>query len=250
MKRQTLYPVLVCVFLLSSCAERKEETAPPVSAVPETQLEAVDTAESLVDYNFLRHKITYSQASLAEVRTALTARDKQTLTNIVHALYSMRWLRGVQYVLDDVWALKKQNDPEFSWDLLQAAPARLALASTLNRIHIIDTDEYLDYIRAYKFDDDEFNRAQVVVALGFNGDPNDIDYIKSMADGDNHYVVQSAVTGLALIGGNQARDAMIELWKKYADTNRGELILDLLEKSYNWRPQSQTKKNDEDIVAD
>ena len=246
MQHQTLYPVLVCIFLLSSCAERKEETP----AVPETQLEAVDTAESLVDYNFLRHKITYSQASLAEVRTALTARDKQTLTNIVHALYSMRWLRGVQYVLDDVWALKKQNDPEFSWDLLQAAPARLALASTLNRIHIIDTDEYLDYIRAYKFDDDEFNRAQVVVALGFNGDPNDIDYIKSMADGDNHYVVQSAVTGLALIGGNQARDAMIELWKKYADTNRGKLILDLLEKSYNWRPQSQTEKDDEDIVAD
>ncbi len=253
MQHQYLYRALICVSLLSSCAEHKEETALPAQTVPETRQEAADSADPLIDYNLLRHKITYSQASLAEVNTALTARDKQSLTNIVHALYSMRWLRGVQYVLDDVWTLKKEKHPEFSWDLLQAAPARLALASTLNRIHIKDTEEYLEYIRAYKFDDDEFNRAQVVVALGFNGDPTDIDHLTAMADGNNHYVVQSAVTGLALMGGNQARDAMIDLWRKHHENPRGELILDLLGKTYNWRPETQnsetTKMTENDKTA-
>ena len=229
--------VFVFVSLVSGCSNADvKETKSDVENIAEP---IAATAQE-IDFEQLRHKITYSQASLAEVRVALSSPDKYMLTNIVHALYSMRWLRGVQHILDKAWNFELEKNSGINHELLQEAPVRLALASTLNRIHIIRTDAYLEYIRAHKFDADEFNQAQVVVALGFNGDPADLDYMKSMADGDKPYVVQSAITGLALIGGNQARDAMIELWKKYRDKPRGKLILELLDKSYKWRPEKQS----------
>jgi HEAT repeat protein len=251
MLRHALCYMIICVALLSACKEQDKEnpSASTSASASEDQQQNVKTNESSVDYEALRHKITYSQASLADVYTALSATDAQTLTNIVYALYSMRWLRGVQFVLDDLWILKKEKHPEFNWGLLQKAPVRLALASTLNRIRIIETDDYLEYIRAHKLDDDEFNRAQVVIALGFNGDPVDIDYLKSMADSDNHYVVQSAVTSLAIFGGMQARNMMIDLWKKHGDSPRGKLILELLDKSYKWRPET-TPVDDDAIKKD
>lgn len=200
------------------------------------------TVKESIRYDELRKKITYGMATLHEVRQALTEDDVGALTNTVHALYSMKWHRGVINLLYDVWKLEKNKYPELAWDLLEKAPVRIALASTINRIQILNTDEYKAYIRSHENDEHEFHRAQVVVALGLNGDPVDLPYLKSMAEGDDVYVAQSAITGLALMANNQARDVLIELGKKYARDARGQLIREVLKKAYHWPPaKNQTE---------
>jgi hypothetical protein len=201
-----------------------------------------------INYRFLQRKIIYGQATLAQVRQALTNKDTGEITNTLHALYSMRWHRGVIHLLYDMWDLKKEKYPELSWDILNKAPARIALASTICRIQITGTEKYLQYIRSYQNDKNEFNRAQVVIALGLNGNVADVDYIKKMADGDNVYVAQSAITGLSLMGHKKASDAMIDLWFKYRGTSRGNLIQELLRQAYNLTPHE--RKVNEDTKKD
>jgi len=188
------------------------------------------------DYVKLRQKITYGRATLADARRAMSDPDAVSLSNTIHALYTMRQHRGVVHLLDGMWAIDEAKYPELSWDLISRPPARIALASTLNRIRIIRTDAYLAYIRAHKHDEHEFNRAQVAVSLGFNGHLDDLPYLKEMADGDNRYVVQSAVTGLSLFGGKRARNVLIELSEKYQGTSRGRLMTDMLRQAYRWPP--------------
>ncbi|MGR9091675.1 MAG: HEAT repeat domain-containing protein [Gammaproteobacteria bacterium] len=197
-------------------------------------VERLPATRPAFDYAALRRSIIYGHASLAETRRALTDTNPAALGNTIHALYIMRWHRGVVHLLNDLWALERTKYPELAWDLIAAAPARIALASTLNRIRIVNSEVYQDYIRAYQHDPHEFNRAQVAVALGYNGDPQDLPYLRAMADGDNHYVAQSAITGLALFGGNQARDILIELAAKHKGTSRGDLIGELLRTAYDW----------------
>jgi len=198
------------------------ETAPP--ATPPTQAEYAD----------LRHKITYGDATLADVRRALTERDPAALTNTVHALYSMRWHRGVITLIHALWGLNKDLYPEISWDLIEKPPVRIALASTLNRIEAPNTTEFKAYIRAHENDEHEFHRAQVVVALGLGGDPADVPYVEKMAAGDNAYVTQSAITGLGLMTNPQARDALIRLQEKFRTDPREPLIAEILQKAYHW----------------
>lgn len=195
------------------------------------------------DYVLLRRKITAGVASLAEVRQALTETDVGGLTNTVHALYSMGWQRGVYNILHDMWNKTRVRFPELAWEQIEKAPVRIALASTINRLETSSRNIYLDYIRAHKFDKHEFHRAQVVIALGLNGDPADVDYIKSMVEGDNHYVAQSAITALALMNGSKASRALEDLYKKYHDTPKGNLIQEVLRQAYNLVPH-QKKKGD------
>lgn len=205
--------------------------SPPVPAVVPHALVARQS-----EFDDLRRKIASGSATLVEVKQSLTETDVGGLTNTVHALYSMGWHRGVYHVLHDMWELTRPKYPEFAWDLIEKAPVRIALASTINRLELSGSNEYLDYIRSHKFDEHEFHRAQVVIALGLNGNPADVEYIKSMADGDNHYVAQSALTALALMDSRKASNAMIDLWKKYRDTPRGNLIQELLQQAYNLTP--------------
>ncbi len=188
------------------------------------------------DYAYLRSKIAYGQASLAEVRRALRETDPYALSNTVHALFAMRWHRGVIHLLNGMWAMDRGKYPELAWELVSKPPVRIALASTINRIRIVHTEEFLAYIRNYKNDDEEFNRAQVSVALGFNGAHQDLSYLQAMCDGNNHYVAQSAVTALSLFGGNKARDILIELSEKHQDTPRGDFMKQMLRKAYHWPP--------------
>lgn len=198
-----------------------------------------------INYELLHKKIAYGKASLADVRKALTDTNASALTNTIHALYSMRGHRGVYNLLFDMWKLNKNKYPELAWEKISNPPARIALASTINRIQIINTDEYKDYIRSFKDDKHEFHLAQVVVSLGFNGAPDDVEYIKTMADGPNHYVAQSAITALAIMGGNFARNAMIELYNSHKNTQRGELLETLLLQAYEWRPVEIDVKTNE-----
>jgi hypothetical protein len=185
-------------------------------------------ADTYHDYDVLRSKIAYGKASLAEVRQALTENQAGGLTNTVHALYSMRWHRGVIKLLEALWLDKRADYPELAWQQIELTPVRIALASTINRIQTFETQEYLQYIRAHAEDKHEFHRAQVVIALGLNGDPQDVAYITAMAEGDNHYVAQSAITALTLMNSQRARDAMITLEHKHRGTPRGELLEELL----------------------
>ena len=130
----------------------------------------------------------------------------------------------------------EEKYPELAWDLIAKRPARIALASTLNRVRIIKTEPQLEFIRSHRDDPHEFNRAQVAIALGYNGDPQDLQYLRVMGDGVNHYVAQSAVTALSLFGGEQARRALSELEEKHRGNPRGVLISQLLREAYDWPP--------------
>ena len=231
--------LVACGLLVGACRAQVPvaevgASEPPAEQQPISRLPLKKNA----NYPLLKQRIIHGRATLAEVRQALTEQDAASLTNTVHALYSMRWHRGVFKLLYNMWMWRHQQDtyPELNWESIGKAPVRIALASTLNRIQIADTKIFQDYIRSFKHHEHEFIRAQVVVALGFNGDPADIAYLQSQVDADNHYVTQSAVTGLALMGGEQAREALIALWEKHQDNARGALILGLLRDAYSWQP--------------
>ena len=181
----------------------------------------------------LLQKITYGNASLREVREALSDTDDVALlTNIIHALHSMRWNRGVVNLLDDIWLIHKNKYPELAWEQLAKVPVRIAVASTITRIQIFNTEEYKTYIREHKYDEHEFHRAQVTMSLALNSDPLDVPYLKEMADSESVYVTQTAITALGIMGNTQARDALYELAGKYRNDDRGRLIREVLLKAY------------------
>jgi len=193
-------------------------------------------SETTFDYDELREKITFGKATFAEVRQALTEPNVVNLTNTLHALYSMRWHRAVLHLNQHIWERKREKYPELAWDLLEKIPPRIALASTINRIRIFNTEEYKAFIRSHSYSDHEFIRAQVVVALGLNGDPKDIEYLVKMVNSNNRYVVQTAITSLAMLGHENAKKAMIILEDEYRDEPRGELLRELLKYAYKWQP--------------
>ena len=229
-----------CLLLLGACGpttpQPGDNAATEVATATDSTPEPTQTPN--INYDDLAQKIIYGQAKLHDVYQALTDRDTGRLTNVMHGLYSMHWHRGVYKLLFELWESKKQLHPEFAWDLIEKAPVRIALASTLTRIQVADNKEYLDYIRDHMYDEHEFHQAQVVVALGMNGDPEDVPYIKSLADGNRHYVIQSAITSLGLMNNPQASNALVELYKKHKNDPRGQLILEVLERAYHLAPQS------------
>ncbi len=193
-------------------------------------------AEVRYDYNQLQKKIASGRATLADARRAMTEQDPVSLSNSIHAFYPMRRHRGVVNLLDGMWELDREKYPELAWSLIAKPPVRIALANIINRIRIVRTEPYVAYIRAHKNAEHEFIRAQVAIALGFNGEFDDLPYLEAMGDGDNPYVAQSAITALTLFGGNRARDVLITLADKHHGTPRGGLIADLLSKVYGWSP--------------
>ena len=194
------------------------------------------------DYDALTARIAAGRATIGEVRRALTDTDAGRLTNTVHALYSMRWHREVVHLILDMWNLQTAKYPELSWELLKKPPVRIALASTVSRIQVAHIGKYLDYIRSHEHDKQEFIRAQVVVGLGLNGYKEDVPYIKSMAESDDHYVVQSAIASLGFMQSGAAKDALEELWFEFRGTPRQELIEVVLKKVYRLVPEERPKQ--------
>ena len=228
----------------SGIPDPQEISAAPadISKIPEQSAETgnIATEEIIVNhpnYADLQRKITYGHADLAEMRQAFTNRDMLGLCNTIHALYSVRWHRGALNILDAMWGLNRGKYPEFSWDLLEKPSARIAVASSLNRINPQNSD-YLKYIRSQIDTEDDFNKAQVAVALGFNGDPQDVPFLKAASEGNNAYVVQSAITGLALMNNVPARDALVDLLGRNKNTAKGELISNVLKQAYSWVPET------------
>ena len=231
--KDLLLPCLLALVLLSAC--EKDSAQVEVTNRAETQNTEARlnrVAGPNIQLENARQKLVYGNASLAEVRQPLAEKDVANLTNTMHALYSMRWHRGVFTLLYRMWELDSENYPELNWEAIAKEPVRVALASTLNRIQISDTLVFQDYIRSFKEHEHEFVRAQVTVALGFNGDPKDIAYLQEMADGENEYVAQTAITGLGLMSNDEAKNVLISLGKRYQETERGAVINGMLRDGY------------------
>ena len=224
--------------------------ADPVSeniTTPETkeqQSNKTDSSLTESDYDTLRSKVAIGVAKIDEVYAALTEQDVVGITNTMHALHSLRWNRVIYHLYYDLWHLKKDKHPKFAWQEIESIPARIALASTITRAQGKDAEEFQNYIHAHKYDEHEFHRAQAVVALGLIGNPDDVDYIIKMANSENKYVVQSAVTSLALVNNTRAGDELIRLWEQEKETVRKEYLSKLLKQAYRWEPvQAKTEGN-------
>ena len=188
----------------------------------------------LKNFQQLQNKTIYGTATLSEVKELLTYPDLAGLTNSMHAMYAMRWHRGVLELLSDLWQNNQTPYPKIVWEEINKPPVRIALASTLARINQDDKEEWLNYIHSHKDDAHEFHKAQTIIALGFNADPADIKYIKTQIEGDNRYVTQTSITALAIMENPQAKNTMIELLEDYKDNPRATLLRDLLKKVYSW----------------
>lgn len=198
---------------------------------------ASDEATSWLLYK----RIVSGKAKLADVRKALSIANTGALVNTIHALYIMRWHRGVQNLLLAMWRhsdADRKNYPDLAWVKIEQPVTRIAIASTLNRLNPVNR-EYIRYIRSRADDEHEFHKAQVAVALGLNHDPADVEYLVKLANGDNVYVVQSAITALALMDEEKARMALVELEKKYVRDPRGRLAGEVLRRAY---PTPKSKK--------
>ncbi len=239
------------LLLLYGCSDEspadQQQAAPTTTAEIKPEIKN-ETANGQTEYEqqTLLQKIAFGQASFFEIRKSLSQTDIAALSNTIHALYAMRWNRQVQHLLRHLWNMNTEIYPELAWDEISKPPVRIALASTIFRIQSLDTlahydlQQYKSYIRAHKYDEHEFHRAQVAVALGLAGDPVDVPYLIEMASSDNHYVIQSAITALGLMNDKQASDGLIALYKQFRqdDSNRADLILDVLKKGYDLHPST------------
>lgn len=241
--------IILCL-LLSACSDEQNvpqnnKQTEQVESTPALPLKESSKNENKINHVIFYEKILYGKANLADIRLALTDKDIGRLTNTIHALYNYRWHRGVTNLLNDMWSMKKENAPEISWQLFEKVPVKLALASTINRIKIFNTEEYKNYLHEHKYDTHEFHRAQVIIALSFNGDPKDVDYISEMADGDNHYVAQTAISALGIMNGEKAKKALGNLWKEYRESSKGKLIEEVLKNAYGVTPTTEKPLDNE-----
>ena len=109
--------LLTLVLCLIGCTQENNEN----TSVAKGELIAKsDTTQKDVkpDYQHLQQLIIYGRANLHQVRQALTDSDPASLTNTVHAIFAMRWHRGVLHLLDGTWKLDKQKYPELAWEHL------------------------------------------------------------------------------------------------------------------------------------
>ncbi len=239
------FSCLLCCLLLSGCLKKQDPNT--TDQTNKTQHVIVADGRAIKyplprrEYRLLFRKMLAGAATLAETRTALTDPNLRALTNTVNALYAMAWHRGVLYLMRDIWQLNKEKYPELNWALLERPPVRLALANVINRLQTDDQNpQFLDYIRRFQQDANDFNRAQAIIALGYHGDVADIDYIRSHVDNKNPYLTQTAVTALALMQNEQARQVLLALEKEYTGQPLGTLIHDMLEEAYGQPPAPRT----------
>lgn len=228
--------LLGSVLLLASCSDAN---SPEIEKQVQSAQKVNQSSpiNSNLRFQQLYRKVVTGEATLAEIRELLTDKNVAGLTNTLHGLYTMRYHRGVIHLLDSLWQENKTLYPELSWDLLAKTPIRIALASTLNRIYIGQTREYIDFIREHMDEEHEFHLAQVAIALGLNGDPADVDYLEHLASGDKVYIVQTSMSALALMNNPKARDALIVIEKEFSNDPRSKLATELLWQAYRWPEQ-------------
>jgi len=183
-------------------------------------------------YDNLRLKLAAGGASMSELRLALTDPDVTALTKTMHALPAMAWHRGALYLIYDLWSLKKEKYPELNWEMIEKPPARIALASTLNRLQReAGAREYVDYINRFRHDPAPFNQLQVVIAMGYLNDSANADYLVSRLGSHSLLVVKNAISALASMDDHAARNTVVELGKTHSDANMRAFISKVLQQT-------------------
>lgn len=180
----------------------------------------------------VHERIVARSATPAEVKRAVSIGPLGDRANILHALYSMRQSAWVRSLLFDLWRDQRKQHPAIDWQSMQSPVLRVALAATMNRIAAGTIPEFLDYLRAQANHELPLVRAQALMALGMNGDAQDIDSLVDGANGADHYVAQSAITGLAFMYSQPAHKALAQLAIKHKDSERGVFIKRILKGAY------------------
>lgn len=179
-------------------------------------------------------KIVSGRASLDDIKSGLRTGKSGDIANMLHALYVMRDSLIIRKLLHSMWYERRDLHPDIAWHRLQSPVVRVALASTLNRILRGNTREFLDYIRGQKDHEIFLVRSQVAVALGINGELQDIDILSAYVLDESDHVAKSAVTGLAFMYRPQARDELVRLLELQPDdSKRARLIRQALLHAYD-----------------
>ncbi len=235
------FAVALLLFLTISCLNVTYVSSEPIQNTDNVDKELLDPPQKPPSFRKLYDKIYSGKATLKQVTQALATKDTTQMVNAIHALYAMKWHIGVNKLLYKMWRLEVDETPDINWELIKQAPVRIALASTINRINMLKSKAFRDYIRSFKYDDNDLVRGQVLVALGLNGDPVDVPYLEEMADSNNRYLTQIGVSSLAFMGNSTAKESLISLAKKHYDTPRGKLILGVLSRAYDVVPVTKAE---------
>ena len=180
------------------------------------------------------NKVIAKKATIQEIQRSLSLNKPGDVANIMHALYSMRHSPIVRNLLRDLWYENQQAREQIPWQRLRSPVIRVALASTIHRIFPGVSDEFVSYIRAQGQHQSFLVRAQVAIALGLSGEPQDVALLASYLDGESDYVADSAVVGLAYMYNQEAKQSLIQAIKRVKDKKRLDLIREALLRTYNW----------------
>ncbi len=222
--------ILACLPAELAAHDQKTTKSPEINPTAT----ATQTLSPPLSAQELQQRLLNGQARLADIRSAMSNPKIGELANAIHALYAMNWHRGAHNVLTAMWRNDEtahQAYPELAWENISKPAVRIAIASTLNRYYPL-APQYRQYLRQHIDDKHEFHRAQVAIALGMNHDPKDIPAISKLAQEDNIYVAQSAITALGLMDEEKARLALMELGKAYQGQPKGRLIQEVLRRVY------------------
>jgi len=191
--------------------------------------------EQLAQADIILAKIVSGRASLSDIKSGLSVGKPGDTANLLHALHTMRDSLIVTKLLHAIWYQRHDLHPDIPWERLELPLVRVALASTLNRTFGSNTAEFLDYIREQRDNEIFLVRSQVAVALGMNGDPQDIDTLAGYVSDKSDHVAKSAITGLAFMYNAKAREELIHLLELQSDNDkRARLIRKALLHTYSW----------------
>ncbi len=211
------------------------------TASPSQEDAVVVEASTRAHYDGLRQSIMQSTASLAAIVEALEQPYTLGVANTLYALHKMHFVRPVHHLLDALWQNNQSRYPNLNWEAINSNTGRIALATTLMRIKVKNTEAYIEHIRTHQDSEDPQVLSQVGMALGFNGEMNDLPYLERLAESETPKIAEGAITGLSTFQGNKAKRVMIGLAKKYEGTARGNYLKQMLRDFYGWPPMQPYK---------
>lgn len=232
-------PVLLClcacVGILFFLTEQSLKLQNKVQDTVKTEV-TIAEASRRAHYDGLRQTIMQSKATIPTIVEALEQPYQLGVANTLYALHKMHFFRPVHHLMDALWQNNQSKYPNVNWAAINSDNGRIALATTLMRVKVKNTEEYIQYIRTHQDSEDPQVLSQVGMALGFNADINDLPYLERLAESDTPKIAEGAITGLSTFQGNKAKRVMIGLAKKYDGTARGKFLKQMLRDFYSWPP--------------
>lgn len=188
-----------------------------LNAVPECPEQVGKPAAETDDEG--REKILNRQATLEDLKAAFRSTEIFDLANYINAMgrYAMGWYEHRMAVVElwrDVWAVRRDKYPGFSWACLQHPFVKVSLAQILAEGDPGNYDTYHKYIKDNLEDDNGFVRGNAAGALGIIGSNKDIPRLERVILSDNVKVAGNAVHGLFSINSVEAKETLTRLYKE------------------------------------